>query len=209
MARLTITTGGQAGAEFQLKPGINRIGRSPENDFHVCDASVSAHHCEVTRSELTVWVRDLKSTNGTYADGKAVTSDAPERFEQVLQIGSTVLQLQIDRNGADAPIVRVPELPVEQPIRSGELPDGSPACANHPTGPATYRCGKCEQTLCDACVRVVHRQGGLTLVFCSLCSGACEPLPPAHSARRPWSFLGWLKGSLVFALTILVADGWT
>ncbi len=196
MATLIVMTGVTVGTEFHLKPGVNRIGRSADNDCAVPDPSVSQHHCEVTRSETAVSVRDLHSTNGTYVDGKPVTDETPQPVEHFLQVGGVALKLHLDLNGEDAPIIHVPELPVEQPIRSGELPDGSRACANHPNAAASFRCSKCGQTLCDLCVRVIHRRGGMTLVFCSLCSASCQTVELNRGDGRQSKFLKWLSGIL-------------
>lgn len=193
MAILSIITGAQRGRVYHLRPGTNRIGRSRDNDFQVPDTSVSGHHCELTRSETGILVRDLNSTNGTFVDGKVLPGDTSERLEQFLQIGTIQLELELERNGADAPVVRIPELPLlEKPVSSGKLPDGSPACANHPEGAATHQCRNCQQTLCDACVRVVGREGGNKLVFCTLCSAQCEPVLFVPAAGQRNKMFNWL-----------------
>jgi hypothetical protein len=86
-------------------------------------------------------------------------------------------------------------------ITSTVLPDGTPACVNHPELAATYRCAKCQQTLCESCVRMVRRMAGETLVFCTLCAGACEFLgpvsaEPAHHGPVKKTFIGRLTQSL-------------
>lgn len=198
MPQLTIVSGAQQGTVFYLKPGVNRVGRHPTNDLQIVDASVSSHHCEVTRSETGILVRDLNSTNGICVDGKPVTDESgPQSLNRVLLIGRIELHLQTDLEGADAPVIRIPELPVAETIRSGSLPDGSPACLNHIDTAATFRCPRCEHTFCESCVRMVRRRGGsATLVFCTNCSAACEPLAIAPSKRRKRKLLGWLTSTL-------------
>jgi hypothetical protein len=201
MASLVVVTGVGQGSVFKLKPGVNRIGRGLENDFQIPDASISSRHCEITRSETALVVRDLNSTNGTYADGRMVTTDMPRRLEKLLRVGSVELELQIDVDGADAPVVRIPQLPMaEVPITSGTLPDGSESCANHQQVSATYKCTRCGQTLCDLCVRAVGRRGGATLIFCSLCSGQCQTHGSRRPAKRKKSFLKWLTSTLKLPL---------
>ncbi len=59
---------------FRLRPGaIKTIGRAPRADFIVTAALVSRLHCRLTATDDTVEVIDLKSTNGTYVNGKRVT----------------------------------------------------------------------------------------------------------------------------------------
>src|SRR5579884_3687264 len=42
-----------------------RIGKAPDNDLVLADDTVSRQHCELTRSDAGIKVRDLGSTNGT------------------------------------------------------------------------------------------------------------------------------------------------
>lgn len=76
---------------FPLRGGGDRysVGRVPEMDIVLHDASVSRHHCEVRidvdgdRDRL--WVRDLGSLNGTFLDGKRV--DGEESAQAALRRG--------------------------------------------------------------------------------------------------------------------------
>jgi pSer/pThr/pTyr-binding forkhead associated (FHA) protein len=67
--------------KFRLGPGaIKTVGRAPRADFIVDAALVSRIHCRITADAEKLEVVDLKSTNGTYVNGKRV-----QRAE--LQIG--------------------------------------------------------------------------------------------------------------------------
>jgi pSer/pThr/pTyr-binding forkhead associated (FHA) protein len=181
MPRLLITNGVQQGRVYRLRPGVNRIGRSVDNHFQVPDPSVSSSHCEVTLSETAVLVRDLNSTNGTFVDGAPV-AESGIGPGQVLQLGSIEMRLDEVSPTEEAASVNIPEIaPAPRPI-SPVLPDGSAGCVNHPEVHALYKCGKCEQTLCGSCVRVVRRLGGETMVFCTLCAAPCETLTPPPEA---------------------------
>jgi hypothetical protein len=193
MARIVIAMGAQRGRVFHLKQGLNRIGRTVENDFQIPDASVSSHHCEILQSNTSVSIRDLNSTNGTLADGIVVGGEAFYPLQKNLRLGSVHLELETE----EVPVVRIPEVPMlERPVSSGKLPDGSPACPNHPEAAALFKCTKCEQTLCDCCVRGVGRKGGVKLVFCTLCSGPCVQLPSSGRRRKKKTILGWLTSTL-------------
>jgi pSer/pThr/pTyr-binding forkhead associated (FHA) protein len=79
---------------FELKPGLNRLGRNPTNDFRVADASVSGFHCEVLlEADNKVMVRDLASTNGTFVENIS-TWDGPLRVGQSLRLGSVEFRLE-------------------------------------------------------------------------------------------------------------------
>ena len=47
MARLLITSKGFSNQVIELNLGVNRFGRSPENDFQIEHPTVSARHCDV------------------------------------------------------------------------------------------------------------------------------------------------------------------
>lgn len=75
------------------------IGRA--NDCDVCLASdgVSRHHCEVFPDEVDWWIRDLDSSNGTFANGKQThlaKVDADVRLE--FFGGGPTVRLQIDNS---------------------------------------------------------------------------------------------------------------
>jgi pSer/pThr/pTyr-binding forkhead associated (FHA) protein len=59
---------------FRLRAGaVKTVGRAPRADFIVDAALVSRLHCRLTAGADKVEVVDLKSTNGTYVNGKRVT----------------------------------------------------------------------------------------------------------------------------------------
>ena len=61
-------------ATFRLRPGaVKTVGRAPRADFIVDAALVSRLHCRLTAGDENLEVVDLKSTNGTYVNGKRVT----------------------------------------------------------------------------------------------------------------------------------------
>ena len=68
MPRLILHPGSPGAGVFQLKPGVNTIGRATANDFSIPDLSVSGTHCEIQVSDAAVRIRDLGSTNGTFVN---------------------------------------------------------------------------------------------------------------------------------------------
>jgi pSer/pThr/pTyr-binding forkhead associated (FHA) protein len=196
MSRLLITNGVQQGRVLRLKSGVNRIGRSIENHLQVPDPSVSSCHCEVIFSDADVLVRDLNSTNGTFIDGEQIR-EGSIRFGQLLQIGTIEMKLEEPLPTQQESAVNVPELRVGPLATSIVLPDGALACANHSEIPGQFKCTVCQQALCGSCVRIIRRVSGGTMVFCSLCAGACEPLqPPLRPAVERKTFLGRLTQTL-------------
>jgi len=80
-----------------------RIGKAPDNDLVLDDDTVSRHHCELTRANDGVHVRDLGSTNGTKVSGARV-SEAVVQPGTVLKVGEVELVLRpAVRNGEVLP----------------------------------------------------------------------------------------------------------
>ena len=53
------------------RPGFT-VGRKPENDIILENATVSGHHCRLYEAGGTWFVEDLNSTNGTFINGKKI-----------------------------------------------------------------------------------------------------------------------------------------
>src|SRR5690348_3503666 len=72
MARLIAKPDGYTEQVIELKLGVNKLGRSPANDFQIEHPTVSARHCEIVLEDGEVIISDLESTNGTYFRGELV-----------------------------------------------------------------------------------------------------------------------------------------
>jgi adenylate cyclase len=69
--RLTSTAGDQS---FELQDGATLVvGRASVSDLPVIDPTISRRHAELTSTGLTIRVRDLGSSNGTFVNGARVT----------------------------------------------------------------------------------------------------------------------------------------
>jgi transcriptional regulator with GAF, ATPase, and Fis domain len=70
-----------------------RIGKAPDNDLVLADDTVSRAHCELSRSDAGIKVRDLGSTNGTRVQGARI-SEAIVQPGTVLRVGEVELALR-------------------------------------------------------------------------------------------------------------------
>jgi putative peptide zinc metalloprotease protein len=59
-----------AGRTVALVKPVTTIGRDPDNDVVLDDASVSRHHARITRTDVGYAVQDLGSLNDTTVDGR-------------------------------------------------------------------------------------------------------------------------------------------
>jgi predicted component of type VI protein secretion system len=95
MPRLLIKNVQAGASEIRLRPGLNRLGRSEENDCQFSEPSMSRFHCEITVADDGIWIRDLGSSNGTFVDGERI-QEASIRPGQALQLGAMEMILEDD-----------------------------------------------------------------------------------------------------------------
>ncbi|MEY4577989.1 MAG: hypothetical protein RL701_2692 [Pseudomonadota bacterium] len=69
---LLALNGPRKGEEVFIDRECFRIGKSPDNDLVLADATVSREHCEIVRDARGYLLRDLGSTNGTLLDGAEI-----------------------------------------------------------------------------------------------------------------------------------------
>ena len=98
------------GKQVPLKVGLNSIGRLPDNDVVIDDATVSRRHCAiVVHSDLTIELHDVASKNGTTINGRKI--QGPTRLRDGDEIGLsernlTFLMFSGQATGAAPPSIR-------------------------------------------------------------------------------------------------------
>ena len=170
MARLVIKSAEFANRVIELNLGVNRLGRSPKNDFEIEHSTVSAMHCEIVLADDGVVVRDCASANGTFVDGQRI-KEARLSAGQILHLGAVELLIE-----TTAVTIAIPSFDMPRPAPPVVLSDGSLICPRHPKARVTHQCTHCREVLCDACVHRLRRRGGKLMKFCPLCSHPCVPL---------------------------------
>ncbi|GFE10225.1 hypothetical protein Scani_64930 [Streptomyces caniferus] len=110
-ARLRVVSGPDAGGVHLLHGGQIRIGRSADADVPLDDPDVSRLHCAVTvEPDGSVYVADLRSTNGTVVDGTDLADrPAPLRPGALLRIGESALRLQSAPSAPDPALPTAPD----------------------------------------------------------------------------------------------------
>jgi len=193
MARLLIQTSGFDNRSLELRLGVNRVGRDPDNDFPINHSTVSTHHCELILSNDGIVLHDLDSTNGSFVNGQPVA-------EVWLEPGQTVrlgdVELFVESTEITVAIPKIErEVPVPQP--TVRLENGAVVCSRHEDLMATFKCTHCGEVMCSGCVRMMRRQGGLPLFLCVLCHNKCERIL-TEKAKVKKSFLGFLQETVRF-----------
>ncbi len=66
-----------------LHQGVFSIGRHADNHFVVRDSRASRHHARIVFADGKYWIEDLKSTHGTYVNGKRVERQALRNGDRI------------------------------------------------------------------------------------------------------------------------------
>lgn len=93
-AELVILTGDTEIDRVRIRPQGHVIGRSPDADIQISDPYSSEFHARVGIQDGQVVVHDLGSTNGTYINGRRVTSPTSVSRGDTVQIGKTILEVR-------------------------------------------------------------------------------------------------------------------
>jgi len=69
-----------------------KIGKSSANDIVISDVTVSSQHAIITLLDTKeVRIRDLNSTNGTYVNGKRITTETTITANDVIKMGNSTI----------------------------------------------------------------------------------------------------------------------
>ena len=98
--------------EHILEPGKNNLGRDTDNDIILFDNAASSHHaaihCDQTTDALTI--QDLKSTNGTFVNGKRIYKSQSLQHDDQIRIGRCLISIVYSekRSSYKHPVRHVP-----------------------------------------------------------------------------------------------------
>ncbi len=79
-----------AGKKYPISKEITTIGRAAVNDIIIPDQSVSRRHAEIVMSEKEFVLRDLESRNGTFLNGRRISSRSLRDGDEI-RVGMTSL----------------------------------------------------------------------------------------------------------------------
>ena len=90
-AYLLVIQGPDQGQRFELTADEVSLGRGVRNEIRIQDSEASRSHARISRREGRLILTDLKSSNGTYVNGRPVSTH-DLRIGDELQVGRTVLR---------------------------------------------------------------------------------------------------------------------
>lgn len=102
--KLVVVGGKLAGKEIVVRTAQFLIGRDETCNLRPASNMVSKLHCALVTADTGVWLRDLKSTNGTFVNGKKVAERVQLSDGDELRVGPLTLKVHIE--GEPAPKTR-------------------------------------------------------------------------------------------------------
>ncbi len=96
-ACVVVIYGPELGRRLQLGTAPFQIGRSATSDLALDQESVSRHHARITFDGGDYWIKDLKSTNGTFVNDEP-TSEARLRDGDQIRVGRSILKFMTGEN---------------------------------------------------------------------------------------------------------------
>lgn len=195
MARLLITNEGMAQQVVELRLGVNHVGRDSDCEICIEHDTLSSLHCKLSLSADGVYVQDCHSTNGTFVNDESVMETWLD-VGQKLRLGDVELLVE----STDAPVA-IPqfERPPQVLPPPRELADGTLCCPRHTETRATFKCTYCKEIMCNGCVKLMRRKGGVPHFLCVICSHECEPFQMADVKKKK-GFFGQLQDTVKLKL---------
>lgn len=83
------------GRRLSLAEGVNVVGRDDGLEVSIGgESTVSRRHAEIVRTDGSLMVRDLGSTNGTFVNGVRIESDSPLSLGDTVQFGAVRFKVE-------------------------------------------------------------------------------------------------------------------
>jgi predicted component of type VI protein secretion system len=93
---LVVVKGRPEGMEIPLPMPQFLIGRDPRCNLRPSSDSVSKLHCAVIQRKEEVFVRDLKSSNGTFVNNDRIHGEVKVKDGDLIRVGPLVLAIKIE-----------------------------------------------------------------------------------------------------------------
>ena len=127
MFTVVITEKGGAQKRLTFEEPEVTIGRVPGNDIVLAKGNVSKRHSRIVLKDSRFIVVDLKSTNGTYVNGRKITSPLVVKEGDKIYIGDFIMTLEGDPAQSAPEAMRQPSV-----LPGSEMEGKSPASAPPP-----------------------------------------------------------------------------
>lgn len=93
VATLDVIAGAAAGARFLLAPGDHSVGRDEGRTITIADPSISTTHAGIRVEPDRIMIADAGSSNGTFVNGRRLTSPLEVHLGDTIEMGHTTMRL--------------------------------------------------------------------------------------------------------------------
>ncbi|HLF25942.1 MAG TPA: FHA domain-containing protein [Anaerolineae bacterium] len=135
--KLTMRQGPRPDQAFELYKDVYTLGREAGNDIIINDPQVSRNHARLTLQGNAYLLEDLGSTNGTFVNGRRVSSPVALSAGDMVGLGDTVV-LAVS-GAADAAVTQVGRAPTAPALQAVPHPAAPRSAAPPPPPPAPVR----------------------------------------------------------------------
>ena len=90
---VVVRSDSQSGMKIPVTDSVV-LGRSPESDIQLDDPYASLFHLRFAFSDGRLVLSDLGSTNGTYVNGRRVTTPLTLSKGDAVQVGKTIMEVR-------------------------------------------------------------------------------------------------------------------
>jgi pilus assembly protein CpaF len=126
MVNLSLTEKGGSTNELSFEKDEVTIGRVRGNDVVLPKGNVSKHHCRLIVRNGEIFVEDLRSTNGTYVNGRKIVDATPISTTDKVFVGDFIIRLTLLASSMDALRPSVLSGPPEAGSLSSAIPRRPP-----------------------------------------------------------------------------------
>jgi Mg-chelatase subunit ChlD len=180
----------RSGRSIPLAVPLTRIGRGTDNDMVIAEPQVSAHHAEIGFRQGHYYLRDLRSTNGTWVNQQRIKAETMLKANDAIRFDEFVYTFFEPERQIEGTIMRDfgKEIMMRESVRPRQAPSSLAEtamldtvndavdlsrCPSHPSFEATEQCERCGRTWCALCNPPVSGER-----ICRICRGA-----ERHSGR--------------------------
>jgi hypothetical protein len=89
-----VVTGSDRGRQYIATNTTLKIGRKTDNHIYLKDPKVSRYHAIIRIEGNRLFIRDLRSTNGTKVNNRAVVGEQELFPGEEVKVGDTVIQME-------------------------------------------------------------------------------------------------------------------
>ena len=81
---------------FPVRNKATILGRRPDCELYIPLQVVSRRHCQLSQEDQSLKIRDLRSSNGTFLNGRKIIDETEAKPGDHLPIGPLTFTIQID-----------------------------------------------------------------------------------------------------------------